>query len=147
MKSQVFSAVVAIAMTTLGTVGQIAIASNPSLTQQENIAKTKAVGNKGGQVIESQGYHLEFVPEKTDKGMHLDFYLQKSDTHTAVGGAKVTAQVQMPDGKKETLTLKYDDKEKHYTALLATKAAGEYKVVILLDIGGKKVNGRFSFKR
>ena len=103
--------------------------------------------NKGGQVIESQGYHLEFVPKKTAKGMHLDFYLQKSDTHAAIANAKTTAQVQLPDGKKQTLPLKYDAKEKHYTAILETKATGDFKVAMLCDIGGKKVNGRFSFKR
>lgn len=103
--------------------------------------------NKGGQVVESQGYHLEFVPEKTAKGMHLDFYLQKSDTHAAIGNAKVTAQVQLPDGTRQTLILKYDAKEKHYTAILETKGTGDFKVAMLCDIGGKKVNGRFSFKR
>jgi hypothetical protein len=103
--------------------------------------------NNGGQVIESQGYHLEFVPEKTAKGMHLDFYLQKSDTHAAIANAKITAQVQLPDGKKQTLPLTYDAKEKHYTAILETKGTGDFKVVMLCDIGGKKVNGRFSFKR
>jgi len=103
--------------------------------------------NKGGQVIESKGYHLEFVPEKTAKGMHLDFYLQKSDTHAAIANAKIIAQVQLPDGKKQTLPLTYDAKEKHYTAILETKATGDFKVAMLCDIGGKKVNGRFSFKR
>jgi hypothetical protein len=103
--------------------------------------------NKGGQVIESQGYHLEFVPEKTAKGMHLDFYLQKSDTHAAIANAKITAEVKLPDGKKQTLPLTYDAKEKHYTAILETKATGDFKVAMLCDINGKKVNGRFSFKR
>jgi hypothetical protein len=114
------------------------------LGQFAAIAKSE---NKGGQVIESQGYHLEFVPEKTAKGMHLDFYLQKSDTHAAIANAKITAQVQLPDGKKQTLPLTYDAKEKHYTAILETKATGDFKVAMLCDINGKKVNGRFSFKR
>jgi len=120
----------------------LAIASNPSQTA---IAKSET--KNVGQVIETQGYHLEFVPKKTDKGAHLDFYFQKSDTHASVGNAKVTAQVQLPDGKRETLTLKYDAKEKYYTALLTTKVTGDFKVGILCDINGKKVNGRFSFKR
>jgi len=118
----------------------LAIASIPQI-----IAKAEA--KTIGQVIESQGYHLEFVPKKTDKGAHLNFYFQKSDTHASVGNAKVTAQVQLPDGKRETVTLKYDPKEKHYTALLTTKVTGDFKVVVLCDINGKKVNGRFSFKR
>ena len=118
----------------------LAIASPPPI-----IAKSES--KMGGQVVEVQGYHLEFVPEKTDKGAHLDFYLQKGDNHSAVDDANVKAEVTMPDGKKQTLALKYDPKEKHYTALLETKAIGDFKVVILSKIAGKKVNGRFSFKR
>jgi hypothetical protein len=53
----------------------------------------------------------------------------------------------LPDGKRETLTLKYDPKEKHYTALLTMKVTGDFKVTILCNINGKKGNGRFSFKR
>lgn len=120
----------------------LAIASNPSQT-----AIAKSDTKMGGQVVEAQGYHLEFAPEKTDKGTHLDFFLQKGDKHSSVGNANVKAEVTMPDGKKQTLALKYDAKEKHYTALLETKATGDFKVVILSEIAGKKVNGRFSFKR
>jgi hypothetical protein len=119
--------------------------STTSFGQFAAIANSES--KNGGQVIETQGYHLEFVPEKTDKGAHLDFYLQKGDNHSSVGNANVKAEVTMPDGKKQTLSLKYDPKEKHYTALLETKATGDFKVVILSDISGKKVNGRFSFKR
>jgi hypothetical protein len=144
MKSQILTVITAIALTS--SVAQIAAAYIPEGIDA-NSSQTIIAQSNGRQVVESQGYHLEFVPEKTATGMHLDFYLQKSDNHSAVGGAKVTAQVQSPDGKKESLTLKYDSKEKHYTALLASKAAGEYKVAILCDISGKKVNGRFSFKR
>ena len=66
----------------------LAIAFNPSQT-----AIAKAETKTSGQVVESQGYHLKFVPKKTDKGAHLNFYFQKSDTHASVGNAKVTAQV------------------------------------------------------
>jgi uncharacterized protein YcgL (UPF0745 family) len=66
----------------------LAIAFNSSQT-----AIAKAETKTSGQVVESQGYHLEFVPKKTDKGAHLNFYFQKSDTHASVGNAKVTAQV------------------------------------------------------
>lgn len=102
---------------------------------------------KEGQVIEVGAYHLEFVPEQEDNGNHLDFYLQKGDTHAAVANAKVTAQVQLPDGTQKTLPLTYDTEGKHYTALLPEKTSGEYKVAILSDINGEKVNGRFTFKR
>jgi hypothetical protein len=101
----------------------------------------------GGQVIESGPYHLEFVPEKEATGTHLDFYLKKGDAHATVPDAKVSAQVQLPDGTQKSLDLKYDDKDKHYTGILAGKAKGDYKVAILSEIGGEKVNGRFSFSQ
>lgn len=103
--------------------------------------------NKGGQVIESGKYHLEFVTVKEADGTHLDFYLQTGDNHEAISNAKVTAQVQLPDGTQKKVPLTYDTAGKHYAALLPEKANGEYKVAVLSDINGEKVNGRFSFKR
>jgi hypothetical protein len=101
----------------------------------------------GGQVVESGPYHLEFVPEKEDNGTHLDFYLQKGDNHEAIPNAKVTAQVQLPDGTQKTLPLTYDAEGKHYAALLPGNAAGQYQVKISSDINGEKVDGRFSFSQ
>lgn len=103
--------------------------------------------NKGGQVVEAGKYHLEFVPEKESEGTHLDFYLLSGDNHTSVPNAKVTAQIQTPNGSKKTLNLAYDADDEHYEALLPELASGEYQVVILSEIKGEKVNGRFSFKR
>ena len=104
-------------------------------------------GGQGGQVIESGAYHLEFMPEPEANGTHLDFYLQKGDNHEAVPNAKVTAQVQLPNGTQKSLDMKYDSAGKHYTALLPETTAGEYKVAILTDIAGEKVNGRFCLKK
>lgn len=116
----------------------------PSMAQPQ----TKRDNSKqSGQVIESGIYHLELVPEKEENSTHLDFFLQKSDNHDPVSDAKVTAQVQLPDGTQQNLDLTYDAGGKHYTVTLPSKAAGEYKVAILSDIKGEKVNGRFSFKR
>lgn len=103
--------------------------------------------SKGGQVIESGSYHLEFVSEPESNGTHMDFYLQKGDNHEAIPTAKVMAQVQSPDGTQNSLLLTYDAEGKHYTALLPGKASGEYNVAILSDISGEKVNGRFTFNR
>jgi hypothetical protein len=103
--------------------------------------------SKGGQVIESGPYHLEFIPEKEDSVTHLDFYLQKGDTHAAIPNAKVSAQVQLPDGTQKSLDLKYDPDGKHYTVMFSGSATGDYKIAILSDISGEKVNGRFSFKQ
>ena len=118
-----------------------------SVAAAPSTAGHDAASQAGGQVVESGAYHLEFVPEKEDTGTHLDFYLKKGETHTVVPDAKVTAQVQLPDGTQKSLDLKYDAKDKHYTGLLAGKAKGEYKVTILSEVGGEKVNGRFSFSQ
>ncbi len=104
-------------------------------------------GGKGGQALEIGVYHMELVPEKEADLTHLDVFLQKGGNRAAVPNAKITAQVQLPDGTQKTLEFKYDPAEKHYTAKLPGAVAGEYKVAILSDINGEKVNGRFNFKR
>ncbi len=118
-------------------------AMKPSTDKDADHSKPK----QGGQVIETGVYHLELVAGKEENGTHLDFFLQKGDNHESVTDAKVTAQIQLPDGTQKSFDLAYDAPEKHYTVMLDSKAAGEYKVAILTDIKGEKVNGRFSFKR
>lgn len=127
-------------------------ASTPALTQPSpaaSAAKSASSdhGGQGGQVIESGPYHLELVTGKETSGTHLDLFLQKGDSHEAIPNAKVTAQVQLPDGTQQSLDMKYDKSEKHYTAILPSAVAGEYKVAILSDINGEKVNARYSFTR
>lgn len=112
-----------------------------------NSAQSPSGGDNGGQVIESGPYHLELVTEKETSGTHIDLFLQKGDNHEAISNAKVTAQVQLPDGRQQSLDMEYDAGEKHYTATLPSTATGEYKVAILSDINGEKVNARFSFKQ
>jgi len=126
--------------------------STASTAQQFDIAKTETSSHaakplKGGQVVESGLYHLEFVPVQENDGTHLDFYLQKGDNHEAIPNAKVTAQVQLPDGTQKALPLPYDAEGKHYAALLPAKAAGQYQVKITSDMDGQKVDGRFSFNQ
>jgi hypothetical protein len=103
--------------------------------------------SKGGQVVESGKYHLEFVPEKSSNETHLDLYLQKGDTHEAIANAKVTADVQLPDGKLKTLSLSYDASGKHYAAVLKEKITGQYQVKVNATIGSEKADGRFNFNR
>jgi hypothetical protein len=123
-----------------------------STAQPTDAVKTESSGHaakplKGGQVVESGPYHLEFVPVKENNGTHLDFYLQKGDNHEAIPNAKVTAQIQLPDGTQKTLDLPYDAAGKHYAALLPEKAAGQYQVKMIADVNGEKVNGRFTFNQ
>ena len=101
----------------------------------------------GGITIETNGVHLEMVPEKAAEKTHLDLYVQKGENHEAIPTAKVVAQVQTPDGKQQSLEMKYAADEKHYTAIVPGKAAGQYQVKITADISGKKVDGRFTFDR
>ena len=102
---------------------------------------------QGGQVVEVGAYHLELVPEVEADSTHVDLYLQQGDSHEPIPNAQVTAQVDLPDGTQQSLDMEYDAEGEHYAALLPSDAAGEYKVAILSDIDGEKVNGRFSFAR
>jgi hypothetical protein len=130
--------------------------TNPATTQPtaktETAANTEkntdhASSSKGGQVVESGKYHLELVPEKEDGATHLDLYLQTGDKHEAVPNAKVSADIQSPDGKQKTVPLTYDAEGKHYAAKLDKGAAGQYQVKITANIGAEKVNGRFNFNQ
>lgn len=118
----------------------------------DTTAKTESSGHseahqKGGQVVETGAYHLEFVPEKEAQGTHMDLYVLKGDNHQAVPNAKVTSQVQTPDGSQKTLNLNYDKEGKHYTVLLPVNSPGQYQVKMLVDVDGKKVDGRFNFNK
>lgn len=125
-----------------------ATTSSPTASPDQTTAvKPGAHGGQGGQVIEAGPYHLELLTFKEADNTHIDFFFQKGDNHEPIPNAKVTAQVQLPDGSQQSLDMKYDDNGKHYVAILPTAAPGEYKIAILTDIDGEKVNGRFSFKQ
>jgi hypothetical protein len=98
----------------------------------------------GGQIVESGQYHLELVTEKEDQGIHLHFHLEKGEKHEPVGNAKVTAQVQLPDGSQKNIDFQYDAKEKVYAANMPSKPAGQYQLKLTANIGSEQVNGRFT---
>jgi hypothetical protein len=125
------------------------VATAPPAIQTKTVA---SAGNhlgatKGGQVVESGKYHLELVPEQESTSTHLDFYLLQGDKHEIIPNAKVTADLQSPDGKQKSLTFNYDAKDKHYTALVNEKTVGRYQVKVTATIGSEKVDGRFNFER
>ncbi len=122
-------------------------ASPAAGTEQATSAKTDSHGGQGGQVIESGPYHLELLTVNEADGTHIDFFLQKGDNHDPIPNAKVTAQVQLPDGSQKSLNLGYDASGKHYYSVLPGAVTGEYKIAILSDIQGEKVNARYTFKR
>jgi hypothetical protein len=118
----------------------------PSVTGMEK-GKGGMKPMKGGQAVESGKYHLELVPEKEASATHLDLYVMKGDTHDVIPDAKVTAEVQLPGGKQESVLLNYDASGKHYAGKLASKASGQYQVKVTAMIGADKADGRFSFNR
>jgi hypothetical protein len=136
-----------------------AASSNPAQTTAETapaptaskpmdgMEKSHMAPKKGGQVVESGKYHLELVPEKEGDSTHLDFYILQGEKHETVSNAKVTAEIQAPDGKQKTIPFSYDASGKHYAAALGEKAIGKYQVKIAATIGSEKVDGRFSFDR
>lgn len=122
-------------------------APSPSSVPAETVEQEKNAshGGQGGQVVEMGNYHLELLPIKEASGFHLDFYLQKGIEHEAVADATVTGKIQFPDGTQKDIDFTYSDQDQHYKALLSTQVPGDYKLAILTDINGEKVNGRFSF--
>jgi hypothetical protein len=102
---------------------------------------------RGGQIIETGEYHLEFVAAPSDKGTNIDFFLEKGEKHETVSDANITAQVQLPNGEQKTIPIKYEASENHYHGTISEKVAGEYKVAVISEVNGEKVNGRFNFKR
>ncbi len=126
--------------------------SSPAESPSETAATTGAESDhantsQGGQVVESGNYHLELVSETESDGTHLDLYLQTGDNHQTIPNAKVTAQVQAPNGTQKTLPFTYDTEGKHYTAMLSEKASGQYQVKVTSEVNGEKVDGRFSFNK
>jgi major membrane immunogen (membrane-anchored lipoprotein) len=113
----------------------------------DGMEKSHMAPRKGGQVVESGKYHLELVPEKEASATHLDFYLLQGDKHEIVPTAKVTADVQSPDGKLKTIPFSYDASGKHYAAVVSEKATGQYQVKITATVGSEQVDGRFKFDR
>jgi hypothetical protein len=117
--------------------------AKPQIEATTPAPKKEPIASNG----QSGKYHLELVPEKEGSNTHLDFYLLQGDKHEIVPNAKVTADLQSPDGKQKTLAFNYDAKDKHYTAMVDDKSTGQYQVKVTATFGGEKVDGRFNFDR
>jgi hypothetical protein len=126
-----------------GTEQQVAPANSTAPDPKQ--AKEKH-GGQGGQVVESGKYHLELIPEKSASETHLDLYVQKGDDHQTIADAKVSGEVQLPDGQSKTIVFTYDAGGKHYAASAPGKA-GAYQLKVTAVIGSDQADGRFSFDR
>jgi uncharacterized lipoprotein YmbA len=107
----------------------------------------KEHGGKGGQVVESGKYHLELIPEKSANETHLDLYVQKGDGHESVTDAKVSGEIQSPDGQSKPISFTYDAEGKHYAGVVPGKTTGAYQLKVTASVGADKADGRFSFDR
>ena len=148
-----------ILFSSLGLMSLVACSGSPTATQSpvpssqptpiatSTTAIGSGVSNQGGMVVEVGPYHFELMPEKKGNETHLDLFLQKGDNHEAIPNAKVTAQVQLPDGSQKSIAMIYDASGKHYAGKLETAAIGEYKVAVQSEINGEKVNARYTFKQ
>ena len=96
------------------------------------------------QVILSGHYRLELVPELTDDGIILDFYLETEASNEPIPHAEVTARVQLPNGDEKMLDMLYRAEDKHYLAFLPEQAKGVYTITILTEINGEKLSGQYS---
>jgi hypothetical protein len=105
------------------------------------------VAQQGGQVVESGKYHLELVPEKSASETHLDLYVQRGDDHQAIVGAKVSGEIQSPEGQSQKIAFRYDAAGKHYFGIVPGKKAGAYQLKVKAIMGSDQADGRFSFER
>jgi ABC-type Fe3+-hydroxamate transport system substrate-binding protein len=121
-------------------------ASSQEKDQKKDDVKHKESKNNshGGQVVEVGKYHLELVANKEENKTHIDLFLEDREKHQVIPNAKVTGEIQLPDGTQKTLDFKYEVEGEHYVAILASNAAGQYQVKITADVASDKVNGRFS---
>lgn len=129
----------------LASASPIAPSPNSSASPSPSTSSDHSQPKRGGQVVEDGDYHLEFVAAKEGATTHLDLFLQTGDTHTAVPGAIVEAQVQKPDGAIAKVILPYDASGQHYAASIPTTESGEYLVKITAKIKKKTASGRFTF--
>jgi hypothetical protein len=90
-------------------------------------------------------YLMELESHKEGNSLHFDFHLHKGKDEVA--DAKVTAQLQIPDGSQKSLEMPFSSEEKAYVAKLESAATGEYKVAVLSDLKGEKMNARFTIKQ
>ena len=103
--------------------------------------------SRGGQVVESDPYHIELVTKPKDEGTQLNLYLLHEAEDRVISDAQVTANVQQPDGEQQTVKLVYEPAEEGYTGLLTAQATGQYDLVVQTDIGGERINSRFSIEK
>ncbi|MBE9030446.1 hypothetical protein IQ266_11960 [filamentous cyanobacterium LEGE 11480] len=110
-------------------------------------SKDKKTHSKGGQVVESDPYHIELVTNPQDNETQLNLHLLHEVEDRVITDAQVTANVRQPDGEQQTIKLVYEPTQKSYIGVLTTQTAGQYDLVVQTDIGGEKINSRFNIKK
>lgn len=114
-------------------------------SEGDDLAFTKD-DRKDSQVVQSRKYHLKFKTALAKDSTHLDIKLHDRQGKE-ITDAKLTAQVQLPGGSNQVLSVPYSVEEKYYVAKLLTKATGDYQVALQADVKSDKFNTKFSFKR
>jgi hypothetical protein len=143
-----------LSLITLGSISLLFLgacsSSNPTTkaeVKSEATSKDSGKYKHSSQVVQSEKYHVDLKPDLDKDSIHLDTVVHDGQDKP-ITTAKLTAQIQLPDGTSKTLPVAYNAEEKQYTGkLAASKAAGDYKVVIQADVNGDKFNSRFSFKK
>ena len=100
--------------------------------------------SRGGQIIESDPYHIELVTKNKDAGTELQLFLLHEAEERVIADAQVTANVLPPGGEPQTLELVYEPAEESYKGLIPSAEKGSYNLVVQTEINGEKINSRFS---
>jgi hypothetical protein len=121
--------------------------TQPTAAASSTSSNSTPSSRNSGNTIEANGIRLEFVPAPEASQTHIDVFVQKGDTREPLPAAKLTVQVQTPNGQTQAVAMKYDAEGKHFAGVVPGTTKGQYQVKISAIIDGKTIDGRFSFDR
>jgi hypothetical protein len=123
--------------------GSVAASNSASPSPSDSAAAS----NNNPNAIESDGIQLVFSPSTEANQTHVDVFVQKVGSREPIPTAKITMQVQTPNGQTQNIPVKYDAAGKHFGGVVPGAAAGQYQVKVSAVVDGKTLDGRFSFNR